>query len=183
MKLELSEIFAVIDKVKEAGLASFSYEDEDISLKLKGGLPPHRGGRQGHRPAPRGPEGEAWTEHGPQPPRPEHTNEAPVEQAAAPMASEASEKREAQEHSQKETEKQGNLQASPMVGVFYASDQEGGEPLVKVGDQVKAGQVIGIVEAMKLMNEIKAEFTGTVEEVLVENGQMVEYGQPLFRIL
>ena len=80
-------------------------------------------------------------------------------------------------------QKPGNLQKSPMVGVFYASDQEGGEPLTKPGDQVKEGQVLGIVEAMKLMNEIKAEYSGTVEEVLVENGQMVEYGQPLFRIV
>ena len=71
---------------------------------------------------------------------------------------------------------------SPMVGTFYVSRTEGGEPLVSPGDSVKAGQAVGIVEAMKLMNEIEAAFDGTIEEVLVENGQMIEYGQPLMRV-
>ena len=71
---------------------------------------------------------------------------------------------------------------SPMVGTFYAAASEEAEPFVKVGDTVKAGQTVGIVEAMKLMNEIEAECSGTVEEILVGNGQMVEYGQPLMRV-
>lgn len=69
-----------------------------------------------------------------------------------------------------------------MVGIFYVSDTEGGAPLVQAGDEVKKGQVIGIIEAMKLMNEIRAEYDGIITEVLAENGQIVEYGQPLFRI-
>ena len=77
---------------------------------------------------------------------------------------------------------EGNLVKSPLVGTFYAASAEGAEPYVKVGDKVKKGQVLAIVEAMKLMNEIESEFDGTVEEVLVENAQSVEYGQPLFRI-
>lgn len=76
----------------------------------------------------------------------------------------------------------GNIVKSPLVGTFYRSASPEAEPFVKVGDTVKKGQVLAIVEAMKLMNEIESEFDGTVKEILVENEQMVEYGQPLFVI-
>ena len=71
---------------------------------------------------------------------------------------------------------------SPLVGTFYAAPAEDADPYVSVGDTVKKGQVMAIVEAMKLMNEIESDFDGTVEEIYVENGQAVEYGQPLFRL-
>lgn len=71
---------------------------------------------------------------------------------------------------------------SPLVGVFYAASSPDAEPFVKVGDPVKKGQVLGIIEAMKLMNEIESEYDGVVEAVLVKNEEVVEYGQPLFRI-
>ena len=71
---------------------------------------------------------------------------------------------------------------SPLVGTFYAAPAEDAEPFVSVGDRVKKGQTLAIVEAMKLMNEIESEFDGTITEILVENGEAVEYGQPLFRI-
>ena len=70
----------------------------------------------------------------------------------------------------------------PLVGTFYSSPSPDAEDFVKVGDHVKKGQTIGIVEAMKLMNEIECEYDGVVEAVLVENEETVEYGQPLFRI-
>lgn len=76
----------------------------------------------------------------------------------------------------------GKLVESPLVGTFYAAPAEDAAPFVAVGDTVKKGQTLAIVEAMKLMNEIEGEFDGIVEEILVENGQAVEYGQPLFRI-
>jgi acetyl-CoA carboxylase biotin carboxyl carrier protein len=79
-------------------------------------------------------------------------------------------------------EASGKPVVSPMVGTFYAAPSEGEEPFVKVGDTVKKGQTIGIVEAMKLMNEIESEYDGVVEEVFVANEQMVEYGQPLIRV-
>ena len=71
---------------------------------------------------------------------------------------------------------------SPMVGVFYAAPAEGAKPYVAVGDKVRKGDVLCIIEAMKLMNEITADFGGVVEAVCVENRQVVEYGMPLFRI-
>jgi len=71
---------------------------------------------------------------------------------------------------------------SPIVGTFYAGASPNSDPLVKVGDYVKKGQVIGLIEAMKLMNEIECEEDGMIAEVLVENEQGVEYGQPLFRV-
>lgn len=77
---------------------------------------------------------------------------------------------------------QGQSVVSPLVGVFYAAPSEEAAPFVQVGDRVKKGQTLGIVEAMKLMNNIESEYDGTVTEILVKNGQNVEYNQPLFRI-
>lgn len=71
---------------------------------------------------------------------------------------------------------------SPMVGTFYAAKSEGSDPFISVGDTVKKGQIIGIVEAMKLMNEIESEYDGVVESILIKNKDMVEYGQPLVSI-
>ena len=76
----------------------------------------------------------------------------------------------------------GSVVKSPLVGTYYAASSPENPPFVKVGDKVSKGQVLGIVEAMKLMNEIESEFDGTVKEILVENEQMVEFGQPMFVI-
>ena len=87
-----------------------------------------------------------------------------------------------QEPEQIAEEKGGNVVKSPLVGTFYAAPSEDAQPFVKVGDTVKKGQTLAIVEAMKLMNEIESEFDGVVTEILVENEDNGEYGQPLFRI-
>lgn len=71
---------------------------------------------------------------------------------------------------------------SPMVGVFYAAPAENAEPFVSIGDRIEKGKTLCIIEAMKLMNEIKAETDGEVCEICVTNGQVVEYGTELFRI-
>jgi len=71
---------------------------------------------------------------------------------------------------------------SPMVGTFYSAPEPGAEPYVKVGTRVAAGQVVCIIEAMKIMNEIESEVTGVMREVLLENAQPVEFGQALFRV-
>ena len=76
----------------------------------------------------------------------------------------------------------GNVITCPLVGTFYTSPSPEAECFVKVGDRVKKGQVVGIVEAMKLMNEIESDYDGVVEEILVGNEDTVEYGQPLFVI-
>ena len=80
-------------------------------------------------------------------------------------------------------EAEGTEVKSPLVGTFYAAKAEGAEPFVSVGDTVKKGQTIGIIEAMKLMNEIESEADGTVAEIYVENEQLVEFGQPIIRIV
>ncbi|WP_118182228.1 acetyl-CoA carboxylase biotin carboxyl carrier protein [Paraburkholderia phosphatilytica] len=97
-------------------------------------------------------------------PAPLAGHEAPAAAAAAPAAAAP----------------QGHVVTSPMVGTFYRSPSPGADPFVQVGDSVKDGQTLCIIEAMKLLNEIESDATGVVKEILVENGQAVEYGQPLF---
>jgi acetyl-CoA carboxylase biotin carboxyl carrier protein len=77
----------------------------------------------------------------------------------------------------------GNVIKSPMVGTFYRTPAPGSPAFVEVGKTVKKGDTICIVEAMKMMNHIEAEVSGTIESILVENGQPVEYDQPLFTIV
>ena len=94
----------------------------------------------------------------------------PVPAPAAPAAPEAA------------AEPEGHVVKSPMVGTFYRSSSPGAQPFVEVGDEVKKGQTICIIEAMKLMNEIEADKDGVIKAALAENGQPVEYGEPLFLI-
>ena len=77
---------------------------------------------------------------------------------------------------------EGNIVKSPMVGTFYAKSSPNSEPYVTVGQSVKKGDILCIVEAMKLMNEIESEFEGVIKEILVKDGEPVEYGKPLFVI-
>ena len=91
--------------------------------------------------------------------------------AAAPAGTPAAEPAAGQE---------GHVVKAPMVGTFYRSPSPDAKPFVEVGQAVKEGDTICIIEAMKLMNEIEADAAGTVKAILVENGQPVEYGQPLF---
>ena len=79
-----------------------------------------------------------------------------------------------------EPEPTGHMVKSPMVGTFYRASSPGAKSLANIGDPIKAGESICIIEAMKIMNEIESDFSGTVTKVLVENGQAVEFGQPLF---
>jgi acetyl-CoA carboxylase biotin carboxyl carrier protein len=99
--------------------------------------------------------------------------QAPAPAAAAPSASEAAEPPQAPA---------GHRLTSPMVGTFYRAASPGGAPFVSLGDAVSEGQTLCVIEAMKLMNEIPADRAGVIKEILVENGQAVEFGQPLFVI-
>lgn len=75
----------------------------------------------------------------------------------------------------------GAVELSPMVGVFYAAPNPGEAPFAKVGQTIQAGDTLGIIEAMKIMNPIEATQSGVIEEILVSNGDVVQFGQPLFR--
>ena len=94
---------------------------------------------------------------------------APVAAAPAPVAAEAA-------------EPEGHVVKSPMVGTFYRSPSPTAKSFVEVGQSVKAGDTLCIIEAMKLMNEIESDAAGVVKAILIENGQPVEYGEPLFII-
>ncbi|WP_066732319.1 acetyl-CoA carboxylase biotin carboxyl carrier protein [Cupriavidus sp. D384] len=99
--------------------------------------------------------------------------------AAAPMAGAAAPAAAAEAAPQLPA---GHVVTSPMVGTFYRAPSPGAAPFVNVGDTVKEGQTVCIIEAMKLLNEIECDKAGVIKEILVENGQAVEYGQPLFVI-
>jgi acetyl-CoA carboxylase biotin carboxyl carrier protein len=77
---------------------------------------------------------------------------------------------------------EGHVVKSPMVGTFYRAASPGSAPFVDIGKNVSAGETLCIIEAMKLLNEIESDFTGSIKQILVENGQPVEFGQPLFII-
>jgi len=90
---------------------------------------------------------------------------------------------EGNDEDEKEVSSKASYVKSPMVGTFYAASNPESRPFVQVGDTVKADTIVGIIEAMKVMNEIKAGVTGEVSEVLVENNQPVEFGTSLFKIV
>ena len=100
----------------------------------------------------------------------------PAAAAAVPTAAEAAATAAAA------AEAAGHAIKSPMVGTFYRSASPGAKSFVEVGSQIKAGETVCIIEAMKILNEIEADRAGTVTKILCENGQAVEYGQPLFMI-
>jgi len=102
---------------------------------------------------------------------------APVYATAAPLAAPAP--APAAQAPAVPAESEGHLVKSPMVGTFYRATSPGAKPFIEVGDSVQVGDTLCIIEAMKLMNEIEADKAGVVKQVLAENGQPVEYGQPL----
>ena len=108
-----------------------------------------------------------------------HISDSPVDGTAHPVVSVKQESLESAAASNGSEEK---LITSPLVGIFYSAPAEDDAPYVQIGEKVKKGQTIAIVEAMKLMNEIESEFDGIIKEIFVKNGQAVEYGQPLFSI-
>lgn len=167
MNFELDEILTIIEKVKKTDLESFEYQDSDTKIKIRGRKPLASViSNQGMVSAV---------------PAGMMSGVVPASYAASNgtilsgMISGETTAVSAQEN-------HGFEITSPMVGTFYAAPAVDAEPFVQVGDTVKKGQTVCIVEAMKLMNEIPAEVDGVVEEILVENESLVEYGQPLIRI-
>ena len=173
--MKVEQVLELVKAVSDSELTEFKYEEDGVKLFLK-----KTSDKIVQVPAPAAPVAAPVITPAVMPAAP-----APVP-AAAPAgaaAQEAGSAADAEAPAAAENDMPaGNIVKSPLVGTFYAAPAEDAEPFVKVGDSVKEGQVLAIVEAMKLMNEIESDFTGTVKEILVENGQGVEFGQALFVI-
>jgi acetyl-CoA carboxylase biotin carboxyl carrier protein len=156
------ELKELIDLVIEKGIAEFELEREDVKVRIK---------RAGDQTAPA-------VQYIPAPVL--GSSQVLATAATPPTAPTAASGAEAAQPAREDD----GLQSvkSPIVGTFYESPSPGAPAFVKPGDQVEVGQVLCIIEAMKLMNEIESEYAGEVVKRLVQNGQPVEYGQPLFAI-
>ncbi len=159
--MKVEQVLELVKAVSESDLTEFKYEEDGVKLSLK---------KTCDRIVPVAA------------PAPAVIPAAPVPAAAPAPAPAVAPAAAAVDSADAEGTLTGNIVKSPLVGTFYAAPSEDAAPFVKVGDSVKEGQVLAIVEAMKLMNEIESDFTGTVKEILVENGEAVEFGQPLFVI-
>jgi acetyl-CoA carboxylase biotin carboxyl carrier protein len=155
---DVETIKKLIDMMSENDLVEVELSDESTKVHLR-------------RPEPKQPE----QVFAPMPQMPTMNMMAPQAAAAGAPAAQATAAPAAVEDS-------GNTIDSPIVGTFYTSPSPDADPFVKVGDTVHEDTVVCIVEAMKVMNEIKAETTGTISEVCVSNGEAVEFGQPLFKV-
>lgn len=155
--MNIQDILVLIDKVSASQLSEFKLEEAGIKLKLK----VDRGQQVVN-------EIQSVTN--------QTQVEVAVEKKAMPVITVPTTE---EDRKKAETKVNGTEIKSPLVGTFYAAPAEDKPPYVQVGDVVKKGQVIGIVEAMKCMNEVESEVDGTVLEILVSNEQMVEFGQPL----
>ena len=159
--MKFEQVLQLVDAVSVSSLTEFKYEEGGAKISMKKAAE----GTVDLTAVPSGrPEPAVRTEKEPAVP----AAETEVKEAA-PAGSSAE-------------EEAGQTVTSPLVGTFYAAPAEDSAPYVKVGDRVEKGQVLAIVEAMKLMNEIESEFSGEVVKILAENGMAVEYGQPLFVI-
>lgn len=174
--MDIDKIMELVDKVDKSGISSLTVEEGCLKISIEKN------------------KGQAMATEGSQqvvtalthPDTPSVSCEAPVAAlsaasvltVAAPSAGQTG----GPAGSACVSEASGVYITSPIVGVFYTSSGPDEAPFVKVGDTVKAGQVVGIVEAMKLMNEIESDVDGVIEEILVDNAQGVEYGQSLFRV-
>jgi len=156
--MDLRKLKTLIDLVAESGIAELEITEGEGKVRIVKNVPAQNG-MQG---LPAG-----WQV------QPQFTAQAPAAPAAAPAAPAAEAAPAAVS---------GHVVKAPMVGTFYRAPNPGAAPFVDVGQSVKEGDTLCIIEAMKLLNEIEADQSGTIKEILVENGQPVEYGQPLFVI-
>lgn len=150
--MDLRKIKKLIELVEESGVAELEIQEGEESVRI--------------------------SRHSSAAPAPVHyavPQAAPAPQAAAPQQDSAPAEAA-------EPEMSGHIIRSPMVGTFYAAPSPGAKDFVQVGQQVKAGDVLCIVEAMKMMNQIESDVTGTVKAILVSNGEPVEYDEPMFII-
>lgn len=159
--MEFENIIKLIESVSKSSLSSFTLEEGDTKITLE---------------ANRGNNGPVTvtTSVG--------SNVVPVNASSQQMGTSGNHNEMKTDSSAGTAIAHGNIVKSPLVGVFYSSSSPDAEAFVKVGDRVSVGQTIGIVEAMKLMNEIECDFDGVVKEILIHNEDIVEYGQALFVI-
>ena len=158
--MDLRKLKKLIDLVEESGIAELEITEGEEKVKIvKGGS-----GKEAVVLSPSAP-----------------AASPPAAQAASVLAAAAA-SAPASTQGEAPTSLEGHIVKSPMVGTFYRSGSPGAKPFVEVGDTVKAGQAICIIEAMKLMNEIEADKDGVIKAIMVENGQPVEYGESLMMI-
>jgi acetyl-CoA carboxylase biotin carboxyl carrier protein len=150
--MDLRKIKTLIDLVQQSGIAELDITEGEERVRISRGVP-------------------ASTQN--------HLVMAPSTAAAVPVSVPAA---DATQEKAEPALPEGHVIKSPMVGTFYRSSAPGAKAFVDVGQTVKSGDTVCIIEAMKLLNEIEADHDGIVKAILVENGQPVEYGQPLFVI-
>ena len=159
--MDLDEIKKILELMREHELAEFELEEQDVKLRLrKHGSPAWAGGIH-QQPA---------TSYAPSHSGPPAAQSSGAQALSAPILTSA------------DDDVDLAIVKSPIVGTFYRAAEPGAKPFVEVGDTVKQGQVLCIIEAMKLMNEINAECDGEVVKAYVENGSAVQYGERLFAI-
>ena len=155
--MDLRKIKKLIDLLEESNLAELEIKEGEETVRLsripKGMVP-------------------AMATAAPPAPAPAHLPRAEPAQLAAPVAAPAADT----------SMPEGHVVTAPMVGTFYSSSNPESPPFVKIGQKVKAGDTLGIIEAMKMFNQIEADVAGTVLAVLVSNGQPVEFDEPMFVI-
>lgn len=158
--MDLKLVKNLLDLISESEVNEVSIEEGDFKLKVK---------KKSEAPS---------QLHYQLPPQQQQQAPAPVtpQPAAAPSSGGSA------EEATSESEPDGEAIKSPIVGTFYEAPSPDSDPFVKVGDTIKKGDTLCIVEAMKIMNEIESEVSGTIQKILVENGQPVEFDQPLFII-
>lgn len=156
--MDLKLVKKLLDLISETELNEVSIEEGDFKLKVKKTSDAPAGSAPIHYQMPA-----------------QSSNPAPQPAASAPAASSAPAE-------SKDASADGDVVKSPIVGTFYGAPSPDSDPFVTVGDRIEKGQTLCIVEAMKIMNEIEAEFAGTVQKILVKDAQPVEFDQPLFII-
>lgn len=164
--LKVQEIRELIKLIDESSIDEFTYESNGTTVSMK-----KQGGEVVQRPVV-----EAQPVAQPKPQSQPATQAPAVEETATQEAPKEEPK------AQEAAKDYDHEIVSPMVGTFYEASSPDADAFVKVGDKVTSDSVVCIVEAMKLFNEIEAEVSGEIVEILVDNGELVEYGQPLFRV-
>jgi acetyl-CoA carboxylase biotin carboxyl carrier protein len=156
--MDIRKIKKLIELLEESGIAEIEIKEGEEAVRISRMPAPVPGGYP------------QYSHYGNLPMAMSPQLEAPVKAVAAPVAESAAAKPKPNEH----------VITAPMVGTFYASPSPGAKAFIEIGDEIKMGQVLCIIEAMKMMNQIEADKAGRVTSIMARNGDPVEFGQPLF---